>query len=136
MQTIKLQLDTNIIQDNTGDASPIQIIKETPVDKEITIGDQTIKGDNLVVTSTTQIYLGKVKDRQTEIDQRLADINAEIDSLNTEKVANQDLIDSIQPEVDAQLDEAVNNGATDERTEIAKPPVLKNPTDNPIDINP
>lgn len=108
MKTYEVLKDTKIIEDNTADALQVKVSTETPV-MEYSDGNNTVKGDNLVVMSNAYLNLGVLKAKLIQLDQELITLQAERD----ETQAN---IDAITPHVDQAITEILKDaGAVDNR---------------------
>lgn len=111
MKSYEVLKDTKIIEDNTADALQVKVSTETPV-SEYSDGNNTVKGDNLVVTSNAYLSLGALKTRLREID-------ANLTLLQAERVETQTNIDDITPHIEAAITEILKDPATvDNRVEI------------------
>jgi hypothetical protein len=120
MEKIKVLIDTNIIQDNTGDAVQIQITNDVPItEPSIVISDSLeIKGDNLVKTVITTANLGVLKTRLAGIPDRRTALQQQLAELDKEEADTQALIDQLQPAVDDAISAKVTSGAMDIRTKV------------------
>jgi len=86
MKTIKVLIDTNVIETNTKDSLAVEIENiETVTEGEVVTSLGTIKGDNITLSSKYVVYLGNFKNELLEIAgkiealiQKRSEIEAEI----------------------------------------------------------
>lgn len=112
---IEVVKDTKIIEENTKDALQVKIEQDRAVSEtSITIDGKIIKGDNLVVTDVSYANLGKIKERLLAIEQEIAQLNLEADSLTATKGL-------IEPELDKAISDILKEPESmDKRSFIIK----------------
>lgn len=117
METIKVLLDTNIIENNTADSVAVEITKKEPISTDTyQVGNNTINLIERTVSKPSNTYLGSLKSRLPEIDQEILFHKNRILELNEEKPLIQEKITIIQPVIETAINEAILNGAVDNRT--------------------
>jgi hypothetical protein len=117
-------MDTNIIEDNTADSLRVVLTEETPVDPidgEYTASDGTvIRGSGLTVVSSSNTTLTDLKNNLVRIQADLDSFDDRKRTLEEEKIRLTAEIDSISTEVNASIETALRNGATDHRTRLVE----------------
>lgn len=112
---IEVLKDTLIVKENTKDALQVKIEKETPVsEKQIEVNGQIIKGDNLVVTEVTYENLGRIKERISALDEQIAQLTAERETLVNKKTL-------IEPELDKAITDILKNPESQDMRAVESP---------------
>jgi uncharacterized small protein (DUF1192 family) len=112
---IEVLKDTLIVKENTKDALQVKIEKETPVsEKQIEVNGQIIKGDNLVVTEVTYENLGRIKERISALDEQIARLIAEKETLVNKKTL-------IEPELDKAITDILKNPESQDMRTVESP---------------
>jgi uncharacterized small protein (DUF1192 family) len=112
---IEVLKDTLIVKENTKDALQVKIEKETPVsEKQIEVNGQIIKGDNLVVTEVTYENLGRIKERISALDEQIARLIAEKETLVNKKTL-------IEPELDKAITDILKNPESQDMRAVESP---------------
>ena len=118
MPNYKVLLDTNTIEDNTGDSVQVQVVQP-----DQTVSNQTMP-DGSIFTGTitpppSYVNLGNLKQDITNQQAIINAAQAQIDS-------DQATIDAVQPVVDDAITAKIASGAQDMRSDqvqVATPPL-------------
>lgn len=107
--SIQVQVDTNIINDNTADGFAVLLSYETPLVGDYKSGNIIIKGNGLKQTEQKTVTQGDLK---TE----LANINSQIAGLITRQGEVLALLGDVAVAVDTEIINILASGGTDNRT--------------------
>ena len=105
---IKILKDTNIIEDNTADSLAAVLTIETPTAEYTAPDGAVVKGDNLIVSRSSNTTQGDLKNKITSLD-------SQITSLQTEKAEAEALLASISVEIEKAVAEILDGGGVDNR---------------------
>lgn len=112
---IEVLKDTLIVKENTKDALQVKIENEIAVpENEIEVNGQIIKGDNLVVTEVTYENLGRIKERISALDEQIAQLTAERETLVNKKTL-------IEPELDKAITDILKNPESQDMRTVESP---------------
>ena len=107
MQKIEVLMDTKIIENNTADAVQVKLIEEKPITEYVS-GDTTVKGENLVVESTSYANQGNLKAKIAYIDEQIVSLQASKDEAEA-------MLALISPEIDKAIVEVLKDPTAEDR---------------------
>lgn len=106
---IEVLVDTNVITDNLKDGVRVRILENEPIQEYVSSDGIKITGSSLTKTTIKETTLSDIKNRIEQLNNEILIKTEELDKLVLK-------ISEIEASIDTSIDEAIKNGATDNRT--------------------